>query len=548
MADKWLSGFDPYFLDAAATCARTGNSTDNKPALKKYFETKLRYSHFNWFTKLASRLGSTIKPPKVAAGQVNTLGLPGIQFIYMDVGCWAGASSKDAHGWTKHREFGVVFSHLVFLCSFGYELGYYDPAPVLWADFKTATVDKRIDPAIQIHPDYPRVEAFLNHLAGKSDDHEPHPIGKLHILAAAMVNSWLISTPSSSDQDAILVFIGDLHAPTTTGLDDAQIVENGKQMLRGRLDMVPPGLGPIPPWVIDPMQGLAGYPGWLTAQIFSTMSYDASTSLDSVRKWVADYHADTGARADIFQDAGQDLRTFVDHLRNYHESESPLRVIQLGDFFDLWLGFQRAFKDSIDDPLPCASDFARLWVERTLLATRQGSHLAHLLTLSQTAKPNRKTGAPLHTHFIYGNHDNYRRHGGGADIALPSDSKHSGLKIHVFNAPPALDYPGLWAEHGHQKDPSNSDESPAFGHGLTQLAFLQPGVRGIEGFTTWANADLWEGDRNQLPRVVCIRHAMDQCLINVLNSSAPCRGMYVMGHSHEPMLKKVELWPSPPRN
>jgi len=199
-------------------------------------------------------------------------------------------------------------------------------------------------------------------------------------------------------------------------------------MLRGRLDMVQPGLGPIPPWVIDPLQGLAGYPAWLTAQIFSTMSYDASTSLDSVRKWVSDYHADTGARADIFQDAGQDLRTFVDHLRNYHESESPLRVIQLGDFFDLWLGFQRAFEDSIDDPLPCASDFARLWVERTLLATRQGSHLAHLLTLSQTAKPNRKTGAPLHTHFVYGNHDNYRRHGGGADIELPSGSEHGGSR------------------------------------------------------------------------------------------------------------------------
>jgi hypothetical protein len=538
MADKWLSGFDPDFLDAAATCARRGNKADTVTR-QKYFETKLRYSHFDWFTKLGSRLGNTIKPPKVAAGQVNTLGLAGIQFIYMDVGCWAGNGKP---GWTKHREFGVVFGHLVFLCSFGYKLEYHHPEPILWVNFKTATLEDRIDPAIRIHPDYPRVKEFLDHLAGEKN------LGDLHILAAAMVNSWLIATPSSSDQDAILVFIGDLHAPTTTGLDDAQIVENGKQMLRGRLDMVQPGLGPIPPWVIDQLQGLAGYPAWLTAQIFSTMSYNASTSLDSVKKWVADYHADTGARADIFQDAGQDLRTFVDHLRNYHESESPLRVIQLGDFFDLWLGFQRAFEDSIDDPLPCASDFARLWVERTLLDTRQGSHLAHLLTLSQTAKPNRKTGAPLHTHFIYGNHDNYRRHGGGADIELPSSGERVGLKIHVFNAPPALDYPGLWAEHGHQKDPSNSDENPTSGHRLTQLAFLQPGVRSKEGFFTWGKAKLWEADFNQLPRVVCIRRAMDQCLINVLNSSAPCRGMYVMGHSHEPMLKKVELWPSPPRN
>jgi len=542
MADGWLSGFDPDFLDAAATCARTGNSKDNIPALRKYFDTKLRCSRFDWFTKLASRLGSTAKAPKlVAAGQVNTLGLAGIQFIYMDVGCWAGAARDDAHGWTKHREFGVVFGHLVFLCSFGWAPHYYDPEPVLWSNFKGAKPEDRIDPAIKIHPDFPRVKAFLDHLAGDTT------IGELNILAAAMVNSWLIPTPSSSEQDPILVFIGDLHAPATTGLGDAQIVENGKQMLRGRLDMLPPGLGPIPPWVTDPLHGLAGYPSWLTTQVFSEMSYDASTSLDSVRKWVADYHADIGARADIFQDAGQDLRTFVDHLRNYHEAESPLRVIQLGDFFDLWLGFQRAFKDSIDDPLPCASEFARLWVERTLLATRQGPHLAHLLTLSQTAKPNRKTGAPLHTHFVYGNHDNYRRHGGGADIELPSGSEHGGLKIHVFGAPPALDYPGLWAEHGHQKDPSNNDESPTSGHELTQLAFLHPGVRSIEGFGTWGRTKFWEADFNQLPRVVCIRRAMDQCLLGALDSGAPCRGMYVMGHSHEPMLKKVELWPSPPK-
>jgi hypothetical protein len=124
MADKWLSGFDPDFLNAAATCTRTGNNTDNSTR-QKYFETKLRYSHFDWFTKLGSRLGSTIKAPKVAAdGQVNTLGLAGIQFIYMDVGCWAGNGKP---GWTKHREFGVVFGHLVFLCSFGYELGYHHP-------------------------------------------------------------------------------------------------------------------------------------------------------------------------------------------------------------------------------------------------------------------------------------------------------------------------------------------------------------------------------------------------------------------------------------
>jgi hypothetical protein len=538
MPDRWLSGFDPDFIDAAAARALNGDKA-SEPVRQKYFETRLRFAHFDWYEKLGSLLGSTRKAPKVVAsgGQVNTLGQSGIQFVYMDVGCWAGDGGS---GWTKHREFGVVFGHLVFLCCFADKPpAYYHPEPVLWDKFKNATADKRIDPAIKSHPDFPRVEAFLKHLAGDKS------LGDLYILAAAMVSFWLIATPSSTDRDPIVVFIGDLHAAATTGVGDAQIVENGQQMLRGRLNLVPPGLGPLPPWVTESLQGLTGYPAWLTAQIFSEMSYGATASLDSIKKWVDYYHAETGKRADIFQKAGQDLRTFVDHLRNYHESESPLRVIQLGDFFDLWLGFQRAFKDSIDEPLPCATEFARLWVEQTLLATGQGSHLAHLLTLSQTAKPNRQTGAPLHTHFLYGNHDNYRRRGGG-DIVLPASKEHAGLKIHVFGAPSCLDHPGLWAEHGHQEDPSNRDESPKAGHRLTQLAFLQPGVRSVESFATWANAAILEGKLEKLPRVVCIRRALELCLLKALGGG-PCRGIYVMGHSHEPMLKKVELWPRPPK-
>jgi hypothetical protein len=97
-------------------------------------------------------------------------------------------------------------------------------------------------------------------------------------------------------------------------------------------------------------------------------------------------------------------------------------VRAVGDFFDLWMGFQRAFKGSIDKLVPDAMDFARFWVERTLFKTEQSAHLAHLLTLSESAGPNAQTGARLETTFLYGNHDNYRKHSIDETLTVPSGS------------------------------------------------------------------------------------------------------------------------------
>jgi hypothetical protein len=221
-----------------------------------------------------------------------------------------------------------------------------------------------------------------------------------------------------------------------------------------------------------------------------------------------------------------------------------LEVIQLGDLFDFWLGFQRAFRTSADDLLPCALDFARFWAERSLFATDQGPHLVHLLTMTEWAGKNAKTGAALNTHFLYGNHDNYRKHGGGSPLVVPAGHEHSGAAIHAFHAPSFFGKRGLWAEHGHQPDPSNRDESPVRGHGLTQVAFFEPAIRNLEGPAGWATS-IWHHDN--IPRVVSIRHALGRCLLRPIDTSGPCRSIYVMGHSHEPMLKRVELWPRTPR-
>jgi hypothetical protein len=67
-------------------------------------------------------------------------------------------------------------------------------------------------------------------------------------------------------------------------------------------------------------------------------------------------------------------------------------------------------------------------------------------------------------------------------------------------------------------------------------------VRRLEGPYGWLKSLL---DKEGILRVVEIKHALDRCLLDY-GKSNPCRGIYVMGHSHEPMLKRVEFWPRTP--
>jgi hypothetical protein len=353
------------------------------------------------------------------------------------------------------------------------------------------------------------------------------------------------------DKEPIMVFLGDLHAPAVTGSSNAHIVENGQEMLKGRLDVnVPEFTSPIPvsaPTGVAVDNPFVRQATWYANQAASRLDWHLATTYETVEKWVSLYHGKGGKGADIFQDAGRDLRSFVEALASFHRDGWPLEVIQLGDFFDLWLGFQRGFNTNIDDPYDNASamEFARFWVQRSLFASDQGAHLIHLLTLTERAGKNAKTGAALKTHFLYGNHDNYRKRRSDSAIEVPAGREHTGMRVHAFHAPAFFEKHGLWAEHGHQSDEANRDESPATGHGATQAAFFEPSIRNLEGPLGWlASSD----EDEKLQRVVHIRHAMDKCFLNHLPDPSkpakkpePCRGIYVMGHTHEPMLKRVQL-------
>jgi hypothetical protein len=101
------------------------------------------------------------------------------------------------------------------------------------------------------------------------------------------------------------------------------------------------------------------------------------------------------------------------------------------------------------------------------------------------------------------------------------------IVLGVVHLPSFLDRTGLWAEHGHQPDSFNRDENPSSGHQSTQAAFFQPDVRRVEGPGGWA---ISMGEGKGIQRVKSVRHALDRCLLQHIDSGQPCRGVYVMGH------------------
>ena len=375
------------------------------------------------------------------------------------------------------------------------------------------------------------------------------PNSTLHILGATALASINAPVPARGKAAPITIFLGDMHAPVATSPASAHILEGGNEMLYGRLEVSDSDLHWLRSLVADPWPLFAGKVGKRILDNQKDLQWEQTTTRESVDNWLRLYHVKGQRSADIFQDAGKDLRAFVDALKDFHQNTWPLELVQLGDLFDLWLGFQRAFGEklgktpALDNLHGRALDFAHYWVKRTLFETDQGPHLVHLLTLGERAGKNRQTGAPLRTTFIHGNHDNYLRHGSGKPIDVPAGHEHAGMQINAFHLPSFEERIGLWAEHGHQPDSFNRDENPSAGHQLTQAAFFQPDVRNLEGPGGWTTS---MGKGKGIQRVKSLDHALDQCLLKHIDTGQPCRGVYVMGHTHEAMLKRVELLPCPP--
>jgi|GEM_PF-2944096 len=552
MTSSRTTVFESGFLDAAASCALRNGKADSA-TLENYFQTKVRVVDYPGYSNLSQRMAQEplADPRVVTVAKETTQALSPVHFLYMDVGCWAGrGEDKDTgiEGWTKHREFGVVYGHLVLLCAFAdlkkvekhEQLDAYG-SPLLWNPKSTQLPPSPyIEHGIARHPDWPKVKQLLDRLS------DSLPGLKLYVLGASSVASPYVPAPRTGNDDPIRIFIGDMHAPVATSPKGAHIVENGLELLRGRLEVNSADLHWLLSLAADPLPVLA--PKIISRVLANrkTLDYDKTASSEMVDNWLRLYHVDKKKTADIFENAGADLRAFADALAAFHAESWPLEIVQLGDLFDLWLGFERAFGEkmgtfpALDDRADQVLEFTRFWIHRTLFETDQGPHLLHFLTINQWAKRNRATGARLSLKLVYGNHDNYRKHGHNSPVVVPVGHEHAGLKIDTYRRPSFMEIPGLWAEHGHQPDDYNWDDDPSSGHQLTQVAFFLPVARQFEGPAGWASSI---GDGNGIQRVKSIKHALDRCLLRHATAGERCRGIYVLGHTHEAMLKRVELWP-----
>jgi hypothetical protein len=543
----WVDGFEPSFKDAAERCALRGGNADAS-TLERYFETRLLRLN----PKPGGRLAASGEARVVTVDGETSHAFSRVHIIYLDVGCWAGKGGEDQ--WPRHREFGVAHGQLVLLCAFSQmptQPTEPDPYaaygnPQVWNhEASSLTSTALVDATIVHNPDWPKVQKLLFALA------QAVPKSQLRILGATSLASIYVQEPPRGDDVPITIFLGDFHAPVATNSANAHIVENGRELLRGRLAMRTDELQGVPPLPGSDFAKLGFKAGQRTGEALQDLQWNAPTTHESVESWLRLYHGEGQRGADIFQDAGPDLRAFVDALQRFHENDHPLELVQLGDLFDLWLGFQHAFGDTRGGVGPLenlhedALEFARFWVERTLFKTDQGPHLVHLLTLGQRAGRNRETGLRLRTKFLYGNHDDYLKHGGGTPIVVPAGLEHADSKIHAFGRRSFDARVGLWAEHGHQPDTYNHDEDPSSGYKLTQAAFFIPGVRKVEGPAGWVTT----APRGKyVPRLVSIEHAIRRCLHGQAKlPGSAFRGIYVMGHTHEAMLKRVELLPCPPR-
>lgn len=497
------------------------------------------------------------------------------QFIYMDVGRWGG-DYDTCDAWTRRRNFGLVCGSAAILCNY--------KNPNSSANQYLGMIDEEVIDC----PDIKKMIPLLNKLS------ESKILGPLTVMKASFCTDKKSEAPSSEE---ILVFLGDIHAPVMnvskrTYLQDTEPIDMTHAWSCGRIKITTNEIGKNK----EIMENIANFSSQvkklgsepkiteiilLMEAIFKNSSKEIITellnkilgksfesqqltTLDNVKKnkwkdekwkdeytiealklilkillkdqqlnewdgnetikggsaccWFKHYHGGgENNGVDIFQNAGKDLREFLNLLLEYqsdsqNQEATPVKLIQLGDLYDFWLGLKRAF-DTIDPEKMISNDtaksFLEFWKKETLSKTYVSESID--LLLNGTCSLNHK--------FVYGNHDSYRK-----TSQWPDEEK-------------ALDHfesTGVWAEHGHQSDIFNQDSNAIIGWASAVFGFYVPEARDWEGPLRKMEENLISGTLCR--RLTCILHATEQC--QQKNSR---RQIYVMGHTHEPLLKKVHV-------
>jgi hypothetical protein len=270
---------------------------------------------------------------------------------------------------------------------------------------------------------------------------------------------------------------------------------------------------------------------------------------------------DGGKPADIFEKAGDHFLHFMGRLATYQntflQNQDDMlgaRFVQLGDMLDFWVGFTCHYNPSSDPDQPVtlrdltARKMLQEWTKNLFGKTEQGKHVASAVNLAKQFQL-----APV---FLYGNHDNYL----GARERLEYPFPNSALSFRELGtvqldptSPRYLEqrrahfeWPGLYMEHGHQWEPSNTDSKGTLpvlstltlgtpspmGMFVTQAAFIRPGpIRAFEGQAAGLVAEATGTYGQRLDQII---GAATRFFLS--GNGFYC---YVMGHTHSACISTV---------
>jgi hypothetical protein len=498
--------------------------------------------------------------------------------IYMDVGRWSGSAptkhDTQSH-WGRRRDFGIVHGRLAALCTYTVEPSRDEKDEVVLDavenSIQSATEFKEIVSLLKIlssNPELGRVQVTKAVLGRKLNNEIPKEdriyviLGDLH--APVMTNPQ--RTYSDEPQHKSLADTGMAVQSIPGGYASAALASGVLKRgplheWRGRYDpgvlasdglpSVARGLGesakaivkanPIAIYAAE-AQAVTEAPATTAALI--TVGGAVSAVLieiaakarlrewpdsegghaENVRAWFDRYHGTRDKKgADIFEDAGADLLLWLKLLKDYQETEGsnlPVRLMQLGDLFDFWIGLKcpfDIFAGAKTFPNQAAAwEFVKYWMDQTLEAPA----IKYLWNFDKHAPMTRPD---LKTVFLYGNHDTYMG-------SLPP--KHERLNERFE------DDPGLVAQHGHQEDTFNKESNAAFGYLLTQAAFSDDYVRTIEDPMSALGPTLYGGNWTRLDLA---EMALKTCVFDRVNSGKKPAMTFVMGHTHEPVLQVIHV-------
>jgi UDP-2,3-diacylglucosamine pyrophosphatase LpxH len=381
-----------------------------------------------------------------------------------------------------------------------------------------------------------KIVPLLNHLSYDRD--KEHGLGDVEVISALRADD-----PRCTDLDTqtLQVFLGDLHLPVVTkeahtyfaesddepppdevlscgrlslnddvkAIVDAMALEAGITLAAAGMTLVVPSPAPLALAGLS-LKGLAMLL-WAREALHlpKGLESDGVMGRHEAKQWFTAYHGTQAKKgADIFQNAADDLVKFVLRLRERPSALGKVKLAQLGDLNDFWIGMKCGF-----DVHASQNDGAHYFVDFWRNRVKNDPHVGKVESLLEGLHQDYN----LPTTLLYGNHDNYF-HG-----QRPASCYDKGNTF--------------WAEHGHQSDPYNCDEDARRGWALTQTAFLRPEVRDLEdpvSATICAIKRALHQNDAYPSRLDQIARGVDACLENR-------KLIYVMGHTHRACLRRVTL-------